>query len=148
MIRKITEKDKNIFIELMDEFYHSDGVQHTLPKHYYEKAAEEVLKDSPYMTAYLIESEGGVAGYGQLSFTYSTEAGGMVVWIEELYIRSKFRGRGLGTAFFDKIFTMYQNKATRFRLEIDPDNEGARRLYESLGFENLGYESMVIEKGC
>lgn len=148
MIRKITEKDKNIFIELMDEFYHSDGVQHTLPKHYYEKAAEEVLKDSPYMTAYLIESEGGVAGYGQLSFTYSTEAGGMVVWIEELYIRSKFRGRGLGTAFFDKIFTMYQNMAARFRLEIDPDNEGARRLYESLGFENLGYESMVIEKGC
>lgn len=148
MIRKITEKDKNIFIELMDEFYHSDGVQHTLPKHYYEKAAEEVLKDSPYMTAYLIESEGGVAGYGQLSFTYSTEAGGMVVWIEELYIRSKFRGRGLGTAFFDKIFTMYQNKAARFRLEIDPDNEGARRLYESLGFENLGYEPMVIEKGC
>ena len=36
--------------------------------------------------------------------------------------------------------------AARYRLEIEPDNDRARALYERLGFEALPYCQMIREK--
>ena len=33
----------------------------------------------------------------------------------------------------------------RFRLEVERENEGAVRLYESLGFRFFEYDQMVLE---
>ena len=48
----------------------------------------------------LLEQDGETAGYGLLSLKYSHEAGGLELWVEELYVRPAFRGRGLGHEFF------------------------------------------------
>ena len=71
----------------------------------------------------------------------SQEASGLTVWIEELYIRPEFQGNGLGTQFFE--FIQKEIPARRYRLEIEPDNEGARALYERLGFKSLDYSQMI-----
>ena len=67
------------------------------------------------------------------------------MWIEELYITPDFRGRGLGSAFLQYLEEHLPEGVTRLRLEIAPDNEGARSLYLRKGFTPLPYEQMVRE---
>ncbi|MCQ4894416.1 GNAT family N-acetyltransferase [Anaerotruncus sp. DFI.9.16] len=147
MIRKLTPQDKTDFLTLLDEFYHSPAVLHPVPAHFFERTYEQAVSDSPYVDVFLLEQEGKLAGYGQVSLTWSTEAGGMVVLLEELYLRPEFQGKGLGSAYFSFVSEYYAGKAARFRLEVEPDNEGARRLYGRLGYEELPYVQMVRELG-
>ena len=37
--------------------------------------------------------------------------------------------------------------AARYRLEIEPDNTRAEKLYKSAGFEELGYKQLVMDIG-
>ena len=96
MIREVTAADREDFLQLLDEFYHSPAVLHPVPQAYFERTFREVTSDSPYARAYLLECGGAAAGYAQLSFTYSSEAGGRVIWLVELYVRTQYQGLGLG----------------------------------------------------
>lgn len=142
MIRSLTKNDHQIFIKLMDEFYHSTAVAHPIPPEHYERIFREATGDSPYARVFLIESEGRAAGYGQVSLSFSAEAGGLVVWLEELYIRPQFQGKGLGSAYFSYIQELFAQDAVRFRLEVEPDNLDAIRLYRRLGYEQMPYLPM------
>ncbi|MCQ2480168.1 MAG: GNAT family N-acetyltransferase, partial [Clostridia bacterium] len=75
----------------------------------------------------------------------SQEAGGMVCWIEELYVKEEYRNNGIGKEFFDFIKREIEPKCKRIRLEVEDYNIGAKRLYSSLGFEMLPYEQMIKE---
>lgn len=144
MIRHLTERDEALFCTLSDEFYHSDGVLHPVPKEHFHRAFSEMMRSRDYLDCFIIESGGEAAGYGLLVKSYSQEAGGVVVWLDELYIRPEFQSRGLGSEFFGYVFEHYP--AARYRLEIEPDNDRARALYERLGFEALPYCQMIREE--
>ena len=145
MIRKINENDRSIMLDMFDEVYHSPGVLHAVPKSHFERTLNEVFGGSPFIDCYIFEQDGKAAGYGQLSLTYSNEAGGICVWLEEIYVRPAFQGNGLGSEFLNFVKTEYKN-AARLRLEIEPDNDGARKLYKRMGFSELEYQSMIIDK--
>ena len=145
MIRKINESDREVMLDMFDEFYHSPGVLHAVPKSHFERTLDEVYGGSPFIDCYIFEQDGKAAGYGQLSLTYSNEAGVICVWLEEIYVRPAFQGNGLGSEFLNFVKTEYK-KAARLRLEIEPDNDGARKLYKRMGFSELEYQSMIIDK--
>lgn len=130
---------------MMNEFYHSSAVVKPVPEAYFARTLDEILSGSPYAEAYIFEYDGSIAGYALLAITYSNEAGGLVVWIEEVYIRECFRGHGLGSEFLQFIQQAYRNKAARLRLEVEDDNTSAIRLYERLGFRRLPYSQMIVE---
>ena len=71
---------------------------------------------------YLLEYDGQPAGYAMLARAYSTECGGPVLWIEELYVREAFRSKGLGHEFFDFLEKAFSGEVCRFRLEVEPEN--------------------------
>ena len=93
--------------------------------------------------AYLLEQDGKTAGYALLSRQFSQEAGGMALWIDEIYIRPPFRGRGLGSEFFRFLEENIHGRIKRLRLETEPENKGAQALYHRLGFRPLGYLQMI-----
>ena len=93
-----------------------------------------------------LKSDGAAAGYAQVSLTWSTEAGGLTVWLEELYVREQFRGKGLGHEAFDFIFRRFEGKARRYRLEVEDYNKGAIRLYKEMGFDFMPYLPMNLDK--
>ncbi len=143
MIRKITAADQTEFLKMSREFYASDAVLHSIPESYHEAAWQELMRSQELMQCYFVECDGQIAGYMLLSFMFSHECGGMAVWLEELYIRSAFQRRGLGHACFTYIQENIEPHVRRIRLEIEPDNDGAIRLYRAMGYQPLSYAQMV-----
>lgn len=143
MIRRITKDDRAVYLRMAHDFYHSSAVDHPIPDAYLERTFDELMRSDAYAEAYLFEDAGQIAGYALLAKTWSQEAGGETVWVEELYILPEYRGRGLGSAFF--AFLRAHLHPARFRLETEPDNLRAKALYARQGFRPLPYDSMIIE---
>jgi len=141
MIRLIKKEDREEYLSMVSAFYASDAVLAPIPLENMEKTFDLLLAGTPYATGYVFEVEGTVAGYALLARTWSQEAGGETVWIEELYCKPKYRGMGLGGAFFAFLETEFP-KVKRLRLEIEEENEGAVRLYERKGFSWFDYKQM------
>ncbi len=145
MIRNLRQADKETFISMVEAFYASPAVEHSVNSENFNTTFETAMSDNPYLRVLIIESEGKTTGYAVLSFTYSNEAGGMVVWIEEVYIKAKHRGEGLGSellAFVEKEYIT----AKRFRLEVTKSNIGAISLYQKQGYRVLDYIQLIKDK--
>ena len=140
-IRKIKNTDRELFLSLQKEFYQSDAVLHPIPDSYYANNFTELMRSDVYLMGYFFEIDGKNAGYALLSRSYSPEAGGIVIWIEELYVLPEYRSMGVGSRFF--AFLEKELPAARYRLEVEPDNDRARRLYGRQGYESLPYLQMI-----
>ncbi len=145
MIRFIKAHDSDECIAMLEEFYRTDAVSHTIPNDYIKNTINAALNNSPYVKIIICEVDGDYAGFCTLSLSFSTEAGGIVVFIEELYVRDNFKGQGHGSDILDFIRQEFDSKVKRYRLEVTPQNEGAIRLYQKLGFEELSYKQMVLD---
>lgn len=143
MIRKITASDRERYLQMAHDFYHSEAVAHAVPDAYLERSFDEILRSEDYLTGLIFEKDGKTAGYALLNRSWSQEAGGMAVWLEEIYVLDEYRGQGLGRELFAELEIIAP--AVRYRLEIEPDNRRAEKLYRSVGFEPMGYLSMVKE---
>lgn len=144
MIRIIEEKDRETFLELSKEFYSSNAVLHPIDESFHEKTFAELMRSHDYLECYIIEENGETAGYCLLNKTFGHECGGPVIWIEELYVRSEYQGRGIGSEMLDLVEQAHP--AARYRLETEPENERAAKLYGRKGYEPLGYCQMVKDK--
>lgn len=146
LIRDMTKDDRQAVLGMAETFYNSPGVLHRITVENFAAAYDEMCGGgSGRLRGLLILVEGAPAGYCQLSFSYSTEAGGPVVLVEEVYILEKYRGMGLGSDLFEFLREEYGGKIARLRLEVAPGNTRAIALYERLGFEKLPYVQMVLE---
>mgnify|MGYP005975150463 FL=1 len=146
MIRKIEKTDRELFLRLTREFYASPAVLHPVPDSYHTAVFEEMMRSDLYAEGYFLEYDGIPSGYALLAKTYSHEAGGLVVWIEEIYTVPEMRGKGLGREFFAFLERQYGASAMRLRLETEPENKKAEALYKKLGFQELGYRQFVKER--
>lgn len=143
-VRRPGPGDREEVLAMMTEFYSTDAVLRTVPRSNFEKTWAFLLSDGGRaVDAYLAEQDGKTVGYALLSLGWSNEAGGLTVWLEEIYVRPEFRGAGTGKQLIARAFQDYGERAVRFRLETEESNSGARRLYRSLGFHDLPYLQMV-----
>ena len=143
MIRKIRKEDKSEYVAMAKDFYSSDAVCRNIPEKYFDNTFHELMRSDNYADAYIIEFKNIIAGYALLAKTFSQEAGGMTLWIDEIYIKPEYRGHGLGHEFFQFLKRNIQSDIKRVRLEVDGSNEKAISLYQKIGFENLPYCQMI-----
>ena len=146
MIRPIAPADWQSYLAMCREFYSGDAVLHPVPEEYFARTFDALMENTPFAAAYIIEQDGAAAGYALLAKSFSQEAGGIVVWIEELYIRPEFQGHGLGTAFFRFLEAQNDGTVKRYRLEYEPDNVRGAALYRRIGFTSLGYGQMIKDR--
>ena len=145
-LRRLTPTDRETYLRLAHAFYHSPAVLHPVPDDHFVRTFEEILRSDVYADGFLLENDqGDCLGYAVTSKTFSQECGGQAVWVEELYILPEYQGRGFGTHALRQLEALYPS-ATRFRLEVEPDNESAARLYQRLGYEVLEYRQFVKDK--
>ena len=145
MIRYFEQKDREKFFELSHSLHNSDAVLFEVSDEAFGKTFDLVLENSPYAAAYMIEADGQSVGFGLLTFSYSNEMGGLIVWLEELYIIEEFRSRGLGKEFLEFLKNKYKGEAAYIRLEVTDSNKDATRLYENMGYKELLYKQMLFK---
>lgn len=104
MVRKITQHDKTLYLTLAQQFYHSDAVLHPVATENLIASFEEMMRSACYLEGYFIEYGQETAGFALIAKTFSQEVGGMVIWIEELFILPQYRCAGLGRTFFEQLF--------------------------------------------
>jgi GNAT superfamily N-acetyltransferase len=71
----------------------------------------------------------GVAGVAYYSFAWPLEAGGLVLWLEELYVDPPFRERGIGNQLVEAVLTVARAAGA---LAVDLEVEESQRRVESL----------------
>jgi GNAT superfamily N-acetyltransferase len=85
--------------------------------------------------AYLIENSGSAIGYIILSFDFSLEYAGKNSWVDEFYVQSEFRGRGIGSAALEFAARAARDHGAKvMHLEVRRDNP-ALRLYLRHGYQ-------------
>jgi GNAT superfamily N-acetyltransferase len=114
----------------------------------YEKLSSEVVVDeetlretlfggSPLAHAIIAEVGGEPAGFAVYFFNYSTFTGRPGLYIEDLYVREKMRGGGVGRALLSHCARVALDRGCR-RLEFAVLHwNPARQFYERLGARPL-----------
>ncbi len=143
IIRKMRSEEWETYLDLSKQFYHSEAVLHDIDENYHRKAFQEIINNSPFIEGYFFECDQQIVGYALLLNSYSREAGGIVIWIDELYIIESYRNLGLGKQFFQWLET--NKKAARYRLEYSSDNKRVAEFYRKQGFTPLDYLQMIKE---
>lgn len=141
--RPITAADETDFYTMAEEFYHSDAVLHPIPAGYHRRAFAEMMRSGQYLSGYIFTDGDNTAGFAVTNRMMQHEAGGVMVWVEDLYIRPAYRGQGLGSRFLAWLEEQLRGDAVMLRLETEPENERAQELYYRLGYENLNYLQMI-----
>ena len=115
----------------------------------YEKLANEVTATAEDLRASLFgirpdaevviaECDGDVAGYALFFHNYSTFHGKRGLYLEDLFVRSAFRGLGIGKRLLSHLATLaVQRGCARLEWSVLDWNESAIRFYRSLGAEPM-----------
>lgn len=141
-IRDMVLSDKEQVMEMVNEFYHSDAVDHEVKPEILEATLDAAISSDPILRGLILEEDGKIVGYAYLTSYFVTEAGGINLMIEDIFIKKEARGHGYGKQFFQWLFKEYPN-VKRYRLEVTEENKGAVSLYKKMGFEFLGYLQMI-----
>ena len=141
-IRDMVTADKENVMEMVQEFYHSDAVDHEVKQEVLEATLNAAVSEDPVLRGVVLEEDGKIIGYAYLTSYFVTEAGGINLMIEDLFIKKEARGHGYGSQFFKWLFKEYPN-VKRYRMEGTEENKGAVSLYKKMGFEFLGYLQMI-----
>ena len=142
-IRKMTESDRETVVDMMRTFYHSPAVWTNGSEEIYNNDITACVSDSPYAEGFIFEQGDMILGYGMIAKSFSTEFGKPCIWIEDLYLKEAYRGKGIGSRFFTYLEQRYPD--TIMRLEVEEDNARAVAVYHKNGYEELPYMEMKKE---
>lgn len=145
LIRNFEKKDRAEVFKMMREFYDSDAVLLKSSNEVLYRDIDDCLGDMPYIEGYVFEENDKILGYSMVAKSYSTECGGLCIWIEDLFIKEEFRGLGLGSSFFKFIEEKYKGQAVRYKLEVEEENQMAISVYKKRGYAKLDYFIMSKE---
>lgn len=99
---------------------------------------EALFGPDPAAKALIARIEGEAAGYAVYYRTFSTFVGRAGIFLEDIYVRSPYRNRGLGRALLEQVAKDRSVKIPgRFEWVALRWNENALRFYRSLGAELL-----------
>jgi GNAT superfamily N-acetyltransferase len=77
-------------------------------------------------------------GVAVLAYTWTLEHGGLVAWLDELYVVPEHRGRGVGRALLRRALDIAKDGGCHaVDLEVDSDHARAEHLYGRAGFTVL-----------
>jgi len=88
------------------------------------------------------ETEGAVVGQLMITYEWSDWRNGNFWWIQSVYVKPEFRGRGVFRALFKHLEGLARSnpEVAGLRLYMHTENHRARRTYEQLGMKHSDYE--------
>jgi diamine N-acetyltransferase len=137
------ESDADTLLQFMQTYYAFDG--HGFDRDKARVALTALLRDANLGSAWLILDGAAPVGYVVLCFGYSLEWLGRDAFVDELYLREEYRGRGWGRATMAFVEEAARSAGIRtLHLEVVRGNAGAFEMYRKLGYHE--HESTFMSK--
>ncbi len=132
---KITPSDISAITDMMETFYAIDG---------YPMERELTIRNFHYFIthpeagqAFIIRYNGVIAGYIIMNFLFSFEFGGIMAFLDELFISDSMRGKGIGKEAVAFVQQYAREKQLKMLfLEVEPHNVKAQELYKKSGWQH------------
>lgn len=129
-----TLADVPALVELMAEFYAEAGFP--LDTAWAERSFTALLSQPALGAAWLVRAQGEPAGYAVLTVRHSMEHGGPDAFIDDLFVRTAQRRRGVARAAMAALFAECRRRGIlALHVEVGPDNSAANTLYAHWGME-------------
>src|SRR3954464_2672940 len=104
--------------------------------------SEDLLRDgftpnaSPKFRVVIAEWDGKSAGFALFFYNYSTWQGRPGLYLEDLFVKPEFRGKGIGKALLLHLAKIaVENNCRRYQWQVLDWNTPALEFYKSLGAE-------------
>ena len=133
MIRSARTEDTRAILDLLSEMDAEDGASRSAVITA-EHLREHVFCSAPRAEALLAFVDGDAAGLAAFRMSASTFWSGLEVFLDDLYVVPDHRRRRIGSDLLGVLSRLaLERSAWRILLNVQADNEGAIRFYDSVG---------------
>jgi len=138
-----TEQDLPAMADLLYELFTLES--DFRPERTKQIAGLKVILNTPAIgQLFVLRVDGEITGMANALITVSTAQGTRVLLLEDVIVRAKHRGSGLGRQLVEHVCTWAKDQGmTRVTLLADKDNAPALAFYEQLDFEE---SAMVVRR--
>jgi GNAT superfamily N-acetyltransferase len=142
-MRKALPEDVPRLVELMAEFY-AEG---SYPLNH-QRAAEAftaLLANEHLGHVWFIRADSRDVGHIVVTVCFSMEYGGLIAFVDDLFVQPAFRRAGLGTAALAAVKSFCAKRGVRAMfVETGRDNIAAQTLYRRAGFVDTDRELLAL----
>lgn len=133
MLRKASPSDIPQLIALMAEFYAE--ANYPLNRVRAASAFATLIADQRLGQVWLIEKNSEAVGHLVVTLCFSLEYGGLIAFVDDLFVRRPFRRAGLGAAALEEARAFCAGCGVRALLvETGHDNMAGQAVYRRAGF--------------
>ena len=128
-ILPIQETDVEKLNALFLEFAHCEKLPELMTN-----TVDQMKREKDYITGFAAKDDNGeIIGYAIYFYAYYTWSG-KCLYMDDLYVREKYRGQKIGTMLINKVISKAkEDKCYKLRWQVSKWNKPAIRFYESLG---------------
>ena len=133
-INSIVEFQINMAEETENIILHEDVI---LP------GVQAVFEDHHKGRYFIAEYEGDIAGSLLITYEWSDWRNGTVLWIQSVYVKNEYRGKGIFKALYKHIQSTLNDNPDLYkgiRLYVDKTNVSAQKVYDSVGMNGQHYQ--------
>ena len=136
-LRFAEEKDIPVILSLIKELAEYEKLLDEV------RVTEEILKENlfgkrRYAEVIIAELDGKTAGQALFFHNFSTFLGKTGIYLEDLYVKQEFRGKGIGKALLNKIIEIAKERdCGRVEWVVLDWNKPAISFYKKLGAEGM-----------
>lgn len=135
--KKVEEESFDLWFELNYEMTKELEAQ-PLDRSVATDLRADAFSENPPFEAILVYQGDILAGYLTLKNDYSTWTAKPVLFLEDLYLKKEFRGKGIGTEIFEYCRELAKERGCgRFDWITGTDNLKAQKFYEKMGAKRL-----------
>jgi ribosomal protein S18 acetylase RimI-like enzyme len=143
-MRRAGKEDISILVELMAEFYAEGGYK--LNRATAAEAFAALLSDERRGLVWILCKSGQDVGHLVLTLRFAMEHGGIIGYVDDLYVRAAWRNQGVASAALAEVRGFAEMQGLRaLTVEAAPDNGPAQTAYSRAGFEVMpGRQVMAL----
>ena len=133
-VQLAVQEDIETILGLMRCMQVDDAWEESFHEATVQKNLEELLANPAYGLIYLVREAQYPIGYLVLCFDFSLEYHGKGAWVDELFIGTDYRGKGIGSELLELAETASREHGAKvLHLEVNHGNH-AIELYRRRGF--------------
>jgi GNAT superfamily N-acetyltransferase len=136
-IRSARRDETSIILQLIKDLAEYEKAPHEV-KAGEREILETIFAENPKVFCDFVEVDGDIAGMAIWFLNYSTWQGKHGIYLEDLYVKPEFRGRGYGKALLQHLANICNERGYgRFQWWVLDWNSPAIEFYRSLGAEAM-----------